>query len=201
MRDHAGRCPPSSPTKATGSGASRPPLGAVGDTYHLAGEWAAGSFGEPHLCDSVVRAAARSGDRSCRRQRGRVARCQAADMSADAPGCGLLGTRGEGAPRGQGPRGHPGRACGIVEPSALRFAETPAKQTFSGRRGEDRSGPCAACHAGGRGFESRRSRFLGTKVLQMSRLRCLSRRTRPPASNSSRAHPARKSPHEAGSSG
>jgi hypothetical protein len=47
-------------------------------------------------------------------------------------------------------RGHRGRTCGIVEPSALRFAETPAKQAFSSRRGDDRGGPCAACDVGGR---------------------------------------------------
>jgi hypothetical protein len=67
-------------------------------------------------------------------------------------------------------RGQGGRACGVVELNALRFAETPAKQAFSGLRVEDRDAACAACHAGGRGFESRRSRFL--KCLQIGTLRC-----------------------------
>ncbi len=56
----------------------------------------------------------------------------------------------------------------------------------------------SACHAGGRGFESRRSRSSRTKNLQIAMLCCLVRRYRPPASLLSRAHPARESPHRAG---
>jgi len=60
--------------------------------------------------------------------------------------------------------------------------------------------PDSACHAGGRGFESRRSRLLARKVVQMRKRCCLPRRKRPPASSSSRPHPARESAHIAGRS-
>jgi PAS domain S-box-containing protein len=76
-----------------------------GSSPGQARECAGGFRDEPHLCGSVLRAVARSGNRSYRRQRGRASRCQAGDMSADAPGVGLLGTRREGSPRGQGPLG------------------------------------------------------------------------------------------------
>ena len=53
----------------------------------------------------------------------------------------------------------PGTAWRLMARSYLRSAEVPAIQALPGLDVEDRRSPCAACHAGGRGFESRRSRF------------------------------------------
>ena len=53
------------------------------------------------------------------------------------------------------------------EASARRSMEVPANWALPGHPVEDRWSRCAACHAGGRGFESRRSRYFAAKVLQM----------------------------------
>jgi len=46
----------------------------------------------------------------------------------------------------------------VAQAGAGRKAEAPATRALSDRYLVDRGAPCAACHAGGRGFESRRSR-------------------------------------------
>ena len=51
-----------------------------------------------------------------------------------------------------------GRACQRVGTSVSGSVEVPAIRAVPGPAVEDRGSPRAACHAGGRGFESRRSR-------------------------------------------
>ena len=55
-------------------------------------------------------------------------------------------------------RDPPETAWTADEASAAESIEAPVNRALPGHRMEDRWSPCAACHAGGRGFESRRSR-------------------------------------------
>ena len=71
--------------------------------------------------------------------------------------------------------------------AATRRAECPARAANPRLSPLNPEASCPACHAGGRGFESRRSRPSSAKALQINMFCCLQSRGRPPVSISSRA--------------
>jgi hypothetical protein len=62
-------------------------------------------------------------------------------------------------------RDPPETAWTAEEPSASSPIEIPTNRALPGRTVEDHVRPCGACHAGGRAFESRRSRPLRRSAL------------------------------------
>src|SRR5262245_57245638 len=78
----------------------------------------------------------------------------------------LNGRRRDGAEMG---RDCQGTTWNSLERAHRRASESPAIRALPGCRVKDRGAPRAACHAGGRGFESRRSRSLNPAWLSVIR--------------------------------